>query len=141
MRFQTSSAGKVSGIRFYKGTGDTGSHTGTLWTSTGTKLGTLTFNNETASGWQSATFASGTEVSLTPNTTYMVSYHSNGHYASTSNFFNADVTNGPLKGLADTASSRNGVYAYGTASLFPTNSYQKTNYWVDVIFNPQSTTA
>jgi hypothetical protein len=137
MKFQATAAGAVSGIKFYKGTGDTGTHTGSLWTSTGTKLGTVTFSGETASGWQTATFTSGS-VNLTPNTTYVASYHSNSHYASTSNFFSANVTNGPLRGLADTASSRNGVYAYGSNSLFPTNSFQKTNYWVDVLFNPQA---
>jgi hypothetical protein len=140
MKFQATTAGTVSGIRFYKGTGETGTHTGSLWTSTGTRLGTLTFSNETASGWQTATFTNG-PITISPNTTYVVSYHSNGRYASTSNFFTADVTSGPLKGLADTASSRNGVYAYGNASLFPTSSFQKTNYWVDVLFNPQSTAA
>ncbi|MGF9765068.1 DUF4082 domain-containing protein, partial [Microvirga sp. 0TCS3.31] len=134
MKFQATSAGTVSGIRFYKATNETGTHTGTLWTSTGTNLGTVTFANETASGWQTASFAN--PIAINPNTTYMVSYHSNGRYASTSNFFTADVVNGPLKGLADTSASRNGVYAYGTSSLFPTSSYQKSNYWVDVLFNP-----
>jgi hypothetical protein len=28
----------------------------------------------------------------------------------------------------------NGLFAYGPASAFPTNSYQNTNYWVDAIF-------
>ncbi|ANY82242.1 hypothetical protein BB934_28320 (plasmid) [Microvirga ossetica] len=136
MKFQATSAGTVSGIRFYKATNETGTHTGTLWTSTGTNLGSVTFANETASGWQTATFAN--PIAINANTTYVVSYHSNSRYASTSNFFTADVTNGPLKGLADTTASRNGVYAYGTSSLFPTNSYQKSNYWVDVLFNPSA---
>ena len=56
MRFQTSVAGTVSGIRFYKSSQDTGTHTGELWTSTGTRLATATFTNETASGWQSVNF-------------------------------------------------------------------------------------
>jgi hypothetical protein len=137
MKFQANSAGTVSGVKFYKGTGDTGTHQGSLWTATGALLGSVTFTNETANGWQTATLA--TPVSLTPNQTYVVSYHSNGHYASTSNYFTADVVNGPLRGLADTASSGNGVYAYGGSSLFPTNSFQKTNYWVDVLFNSQMT--
>ena len=28
-------------------------------------------------------------------------------------------------------------YAYGSGSAFPTNSYNASNYWVDVIFNGQ----
>jgi hypothetical protein len=79
-------------------------------------------------------------VTITPNTTYIVSYHSNGHYAASNSYFTADIVNGPLKALADTSSSRNGIYAYGGSGMFPTNSFQKTNYWVDVVFNPQADT-
>ena len=39
VKFQTSVAGTVSGIRFYKSSQDTGTHTGQLWTSTGTLAG------------------------------------------------------------------------------------------------------
>jgi Domain of unknown function (DUF4082) len=28
-----------------------------------------------------------------------------------------------------------GVYGYGTASTFPTTTYQALNYWVDVVFS------
>ena len=28
----------------------------------------------------------------------------------------------------------NGVYRYGSTSLFPTDTYQASNYWVDVVF-------
>ncbi|MGO8477497.1 DUF4082 domain-containing protein, partial [Rhizobium ruizarguesonis] len=58
VKFQSSVAGTVSGIRFYKRSLDTGTHSGSLWSSTGTRLATLTFTNETASGWQSANFSS-----------------------------------------------------------------------------------
>nr|WP_246180129.1 DUF4082 domain-containing protein [Microvirga thermotolerans] len=133
MKFQASVAGTVSGIKFYKGTGDTGTHQGRLWTASGTLLGTLTFANETASGWQTATFAS--PIAINPNETYVVSYHSNGRYASTSNYFTAPVTNGPLTAPA----GNNGVYAYGSTPAFPTNSYGSANYFVDVLFNPAAT--
>ncbi len=133
MRFTTSVAGTVSAIKFYKGTQDTGTHTGSLWSSTGTKLATVTFANETASGWQTATFSS--PVALTAGTTYTASYHTNaGRYSNTGNFFTAAATSGPLTAPATT----NGVYAYGSTSLFPTNTYNRTNYWVDVVFNPSA---
>ncbi|PIK69083.1 hypothetical protein CS379_31655, partial [Methylobacterium frigidaeris] len=136
VKFQASSAGTVSAIKFYKGSQNTGTHTGTLWSSTGQKLATATFTNETASGWQTATFSS--PVTLTPGATYTASYHTNtGHYSTTANGFSSAVTNGPLTA----PSSGNGVYAYGSSSLFPTNTYQNTNYWVDVVFNPGSAAA
>src|SRR5690349_6039600 len=58
VRFKSSQAGYITGLRFYKGSKNTGTHTGALWSSTGTKLATLTFTNETASGWQQASFSS-----------------------------------------------------------------------------------
>ena len=47
----------VTAIKFYKGAGNNGVHTGSIWSSTGTRLATVTFSNETASGWQTATLA------------------------------------------------------------------------------------
>jgi VCBS repeat-containing protein len=135
VRFQSSVAGTISGIRFYKGSLDTGTHTGSLWSSTGTRLATLTFGNETASGWQTATFSS--PVAISAGQTYTASYHTNvGRYSSTTNYFTSNITSGPLTALAD----GNGVYAYGSTSQFPTATYEATNYWVDVMFNPSTTT-
>ena len=80
MKFQASVPGTITGIRFYKGATNTGTHVGTLWTSTGTLLGSVTFTNETASGWQQATLP--TPVTIQANTTYVVSYHTTvGRYA------------------------------------------------------------
>ncbi|WP_410001492.1 DUF4082 domain-containing protein, partial [Rhizobium leguminosarum] len=133
VRFQTSAAGTVSGIRFYKGSQDTGTHTGSLWSSTGTQLATLTFTNETASGWQTAYFSS--PVALTVGQTYTASYHTNaGRYSTTANYFVSNVTSGPLTAPA----SGNGVYRYGSTSLYPTATFAETNYWVDVMFNPSA---
>ena len=40
VRFSSDADGTITGIRFYKGPNNTGVHTGTLWTSTGTALAT-----------------------------------------------------------------------------------------------------
>jgi hypothetical protein len=42
-KFTSSIGGYISGIRFYKSAANTGTHTGTLWSATGTKLATGTF--------------------------------------------------------------------------------------------------
>ena len=86
------------------------------------------FSGETASGWQQVNFAA---VTLTPGTTYTASYHTNGFYSANANYFATALTNGPLTAPATT----NGVYVYGSTSAFPTNSFNATNYWVDVVFN------
>jgi methionine-rich copper-binding protein CopC len=131
MKFTADVSGHVTGVRFYKGTTNTGTHTGSLWTATGTLLAQVTFTNETASGWQQATFA--TPVAITAGTVYVVSYHTNvGNYSADSGFFNTAVDNAPLHGVAN-GTSPNGVYAYGNGQ-FPTKSFNATNYWVDLVF-------
>jgi hypothetical protein len=133
VKFRSSQAGSITGIRFYKGAGNTGTHTGNLWTITGTKLATIVFTVETASGWQVAHFT--TPVSITANTVYVASYFSpSGKYASSDGYFtNSGVTSGPLTALAAGVSGANGVYRYTTTG-FPTLSYNSANYWVDVLF-------
>jgi hypothetical protein len=133
MKFTSSQSGTISGIRFYKGPQNSGTHTGTLWSAAGANLGTLTFQNETASGWQTASFTA--PIAITAGTTYVVSYHSNGNYSASANGFASAVTAGSLTAPSSASSGGNGLYAYGSASAFPTNSYNATNYYVDVIFN------
>ncbi|MBV8578886.1 MAG: DUF4082 domain-containing protein [Acetobacteraceae bacterium] len=56
VKFTSSQPGIITGIRFYKGLQDTGTHTGELWDSSGHQLATATFTNESASGWQQVDF-------------------------------------------------------------------------------------
>jgi hypothetical protein len=128
VKFTPSAGGTVIGVRFYKGSGNTGTHTGSLWSSTGTLLATATFASESSSGWQTVYFSSA--VPVTSGTTYVASYYApRGHYAGDGNFFGTTYTNGPLTAPAGS----NGVYQYGS-DAFPTNSYASSNYWVDPLF-------
>ena len=135
VKFRADSNGYVKGIRFYKASANTGAHVGNLWSSTGTLLATATFTNETASGWQQVIFSS--PVAITANTVYVASYHAgNGHYSADINYFaTAGVDSPPLHALANGVSGGNGVYAYGSTSTFPTQTWNTTNYWVDVVFS------
>ncbi|KQR12190.1 DUF4082 domain-containing protein [Cellulomonas sp. Leaf334] len=127
--FSPTSWGVVTGVRFYKGAGNTGTHTGTLWSSSGQLLRTVTFADESASGWQTALFSSPYQVA--PGTTYVVSYHApQGHYAATPNDFTVNRTVGPLT----TPAVGNGRYRYGSGGVAPTETWQQTNYFVDVVF-------
>ncbi|MFF5075981.1 DUF4082 domain-containing protein [Actinoplanes sp. NPDC000266] len=134
VKFRSDADGFVTGVRFYKGSANTGTHVGHLWSATGTNLGTVTFTGESASGWQTATFAA--PVAISANTTYVASYYApNGRYASDDGAFaTAGVGNSPLRALRDGEDGANGVYRYGTGGGFPTNTYQSANYWVDVVF-------
>ena len=131
--------GFVTGLRFYKGPQNTGSHVGHLWTSSGTLLASVTFTGESASGWQQVTLP--TAVAVTANTTYVASYHAPvGRYAFNSAYFTAEYVNAPLRGLASGVSGGNGVYKYGASgSGLPTQTFNANNYWVDVVFDTSGT--
>jgi hypothetical protein len=70
--------------------------------------------------------------------TYVASYYaSSGQYSISQDFFtNTTVTNGPLHKLGDGVDGGNGVFVYGEGGGFPTQSYNASNYWVDVVFTP-----
>ncbi|GHO45994.1 DUF4082 domain-containing protein [Ktedonospora formicarum] len=130
MRFTANTNGSIYGIRFYKGNGNNGTHTGSLWNTSGQRLATSTFTNESKSGWQQMNFSQ--PVAVKANTTYIASYFApSAHYAYTYNFFNKSHTVGAL-------TATQGLYKYGGG--FPTKTYLASNYWVDVLFIPQSST-
>ncbi|MBV8551245.1 MAG: DUF4082 domain-containing protein [Acidobacteriaceae bacterium] len=138
VKFRTDYSGYITGIRFYKSSANTGTHIGNLWTSSGALLASAVFTGETSSGWQQVNFS--TPAAVSPNTTYIASYFApSGHYSADSNYF---ATRGqddpPVHLLANGVDGSNGVYAYGSSSAFPTKSYLSTNYWVDVVFVPNT---
>jgi len=134
VKFTSISSGFITGIRFYKGVNNTGTHVGNLWSSTGTLLASTTFTGESASGWQQVNFSS--PVAITANTVYVASYFSpTGDFAVDRNYFNVATNNPPLQALQNGASGPNAVYNYGSSSAFPTTSFSASNYWVDVVFN------
>ena len=134
LKFKSDVAGTVVGVRFYKGQSTTGTHTGTLWSSTGTKLAAATFTSESATGWQQVNFP--TPVAINANTIYVISYHTNvGNYPYTAAYFgSAGVDSGPLHALSNSAAGGNGVYRYSTSVVFPASTFNSNNYWVDVVF-------
>jgi len=127
--FTPAVSGHATGIRFFKGPGNTGPHTGTLWSAAGDPLASVVFTDETPTGWQTADLA--TPYPLEAGTTYVVSYLApQGHYAATSGFFADGWVSGPLS----VAAGGNGRYRYGSQGGFPSLSWGATNYFVDVVF-------
>src|SRR6185295_15676876 len=109
---------------------------GHLWSATGTLLGSATFTGETASVWQETSFASPIEINA--NTTYVVSVFSpSGDYPATKTYFSQAIINDPLRALADGEDGPNGLYSYSATSVFPTSSFNASNYWVDLVFSHQ----
>jgi hypothetical protein len=132
--FKVDVSGTITGIRFYKSASNTGAHVANLWSSSGTLLATANFTSETASGWQQVVFS--TPIGVTAGAVYVASYHTTtGHYSDDQNYFlNAGVDAPPLHALQDGTNGSDGVFAYGSKSLFPTNGYHSSNFWVDVVF-------
>jgi hypothetical protein len=136
VKFSASTAGTITGLRIWKDSLNIGSHTASLWSSTGQKLASTTFANETASGWQEVLFPN--PVQIAAGTTYIASYHTNkGEYSEDDNYFVNSYTNGPLTAPSSSSSGGNGIYYYSSSNHFPNNTYNAANYWVDVVFNGQ----
>ncbi|HEY2587202.1 MAG TPA: DUF4082 domain-containing protein [Tepidisphaeraceae bacterium] len=137
-KFRSDVAGYLTGVRFYKSSGDTGTHVGDVWSSSGQLLAQATFTNESGSGWQEVDFSN--PVAVTAGSTYVISYHTTANYFSfTSGGLTAGVNNGSLHQLADGANGGDGVFSYGANSTFPASTYQSGSYWVDAAFSASGT--
>ena len=134
MKFRAARAGAITALRFWKAANDTGTHTGRLWSASGTLLASVTFSNETASGWQQQPLPAA--VPIQANTTYVVSANIGSRYPFTSGGLASSIVNGDLSSVAD---GNNGVF--GKAGVFPTQSFNNSNYFRDVVFVPDAAAA
>ncbi|MGV8911594.1 MAG: DUF4082 domain-containing protein [Rhodoglobus sp.] len=123
--------GHVTEVRFYKVKGVTGTHTGSIWAADGSRMATVTFTNESDSGWQTATLSK--PVSLTSGTSYVVSYRvpAGGKYAATENFSGKSSS-----ASLDVSSNNSGVYTYSKAGSHPRSQWRSSQYWADLTFVP-----
>ena len=138
MKFRADVAGTVAGIRFYKGTLNTGTHTGQPVDDVRDAPGDrdvhrrdrvrLAAGDASRRRWRSPP---------TPSTSHRTSAPTAASPYS-SNFFAQGVDNPPLHLLADGVAGANGVFTYAATSSFPTSTYAKSNYWVDVVFTPST---
>lgn len=137
VKFRSDVPGSVVGVKFYKGDATNGGiHTGHLWLNAdGSLLGSVTFTNETASGWQQQAF--GSPIPILANTTYVIGYVCpQGHFSIDQFYFTASGHNNPpLRALQSGVDGGNGVFNAGATPTFPTTTFNDSNYWVDVLFN------
>jgi hypothetical protein len=130
MEFVTTKAGTINAIRYYKPENETGTHIGNIWSSTGTLLASVTFTNETASGWQEQLLSS--PLTIAANTKYVVSVNANTHYAATPGGLATTITNGEINTVTD---GSNGVLNVNP-SVFPNQSFNNANYFRDIVYAP-----
>ena len=131
IQFVPSVAGAIVALKFWKTSGSALTHVGTLWDGTGQILARVTFASETTTGWQEQSLR--TPVMVSAGQEYTASYHNvDGHYPADQGYFAQSRTVGPL-----TVPANGSVYAYGAGSSWPTKNPGGTNYYVDVVFQPQ----
>ena len=140
LRFVAKQTGSVAGLRFFRAVGETGAHQATLWDATGHALGMLNFAGSSTSGWQYAAFT--TPVGVRAGGSYVASYHSQTGYAAQNHFFDrltpTSLRSQQALALPSTDASQNGVYAYGSAPVFPKQTWASSNYWIDVLWAPSA---
>lgn len=124
-RFTTTREGLVSGFRFWKAVGETGSHTAKLWTTSGLLVYSASPAFETASGWQSTYSVISVVI---PAGTYIASVNTNTKQVKTFGYF---TDNGSIVRNYLTADA--GAYGQPTGSKPGTIS--GSAYFVDVNFS------
>jgi Domain of unknown function (DUF4082) len=136
VKFWSSQPGTISGIRFYRGhTVGSSGYTVKLFSGSGTLLASAKTATDTCAVpcWEQVNFAS--PISIAANTTYVAAYYTgNGNYADDQYGLTNGETNGPLVAPASGVSGGNGVYVYSTG--FPKQTWNGSNYYVDVSFTP-----
>ena len=126
VKFAVDEAMRLNGIRFFKSKSETGTHVTNLWTTSGLLLASATATNETASGWQEATFAS--PPLLQAGSVYIASVNVNSFYNTTVGGLATQIISGPVRTVVG---QLNGVYG-SAAGVFPTSSFNSSNYFTDV---------
>lgn len=147
VKVKASTNGYITSLRFYKPVISTeSSHTGNIWSSTGTNLATVSFSNESEYGWQEAKLSAPLRVN--ENQVYVLSYGTttSTYVASQGALTGINLGGSYLKAYADQSSentatgsgTRNGVFTT-TAGNYPgSGSTNGSYYWIDAVFSTTS---
>ncbi|XXX78450.1 DUF4082 domain-containing protein [Sorangium sp. So ce134] len=135
--FHALSDGNITKVRIYTNAAESGAHAVRIWAlGADSAIASHTWNipGGTA-GWKEFTLPA--PVRIEANRTYTVSVSTSGDhwYAATNGGFNAPINNGDLVTYVGS-----GVYAT-SAGQRPTMTYQNSNYFRDVVFEPEPPSA
>lgn len=140
VRFRPTQNGFIRAVKFYKSSANTGPFTVSLWNTAGTRMsGVDNVTNLSGAGWKTVTLPN--PIAVTANTDYIASYHTmSGNYAYANGFFSGQSAgNAKITAPASTGSAPNGVYKYSSSTTYPTDTFDDSNYWVDVLFDTDGT--
>ena len=135
VKFNSDVNGFINGIRFYKGAGNTGTHVGNLWTSTGTLLATAMFTNESPSGWQQVLFDAPVADHGEHDLRRVVSHQRRPLLGVRRLLQQRWASIAAAACAGDRAPSAATACSATAPSAFPTQTFNATNYWVDVVFD------
>ena len=123
--FEARVAGCIVAIRYWKAPSESGAHRGHIWDADGKILASVSFENESDQGWQTATLPA--PVAIRANANYLVSVDVHSHFAATQNALTAPLRRGDLSANAG---------FFGPPGAKPTQSFRGSNYFRDVVFEP-----
>lgn len=133
VKFRTAQPGKVLGIRFYRGAASRDGYAVKLFAANGSLLAVAKAWKDTCviPCWEQVNFR--LPVSIAANTTYIAAYYtSRGRYAVDKYGLTNGHSAGPLLAPASDTVGGNGVYTYSAG--FPNQTWENSNYYVDVSF-------
>ena len=125
VKFKADYNGAITGVRFYKASANIGTHIGSLWSATGTRLAQATFANETRlrAGRRSR---SRRPVAVTAGTTYVASYFApSGHYSRHRQRLRHRPSTTRRCTRSPNSTSANGVYALQRDEHVPDQQLQR----------------
>ena len=130
--FTPSVNGQVTGIRFYKGAGNSGTHTGSLWSSSG--AGSHRDLRQRDRHRLADAGPRHTGLGDRGDDVRRLVLRAAGPLRRDAQPSSPTGTPGPLTVPA----AGNGRYVYGAGGGFPTGSWNSSNYFVDVVFRSGS---
>lgn len=137
MVFMPKVNGVITHFRFYKTVAsDAGEFTLNLWNIYGGNAVRQKVTAPGKSGWVRVPLT--TPAKISAGSYYVVSvYFPKGRYGGRTGVFTSARVRGNLTALSSSQAGGNGRYRYGSATGFPTSSYNSSSYYVDVVFSPE----
>lgn len=142
VKFFSDVDGVISAIRFYRGVAIDSGYTASLWSANGLLLrqGRVVEGQQPVPGWQTVQLYP--PVPIQAGEIYVASYYaSKGQYAQDREYFKSAINISPLHIPANSPDNPNGLYVYALGGGFPTQGDNGSNYSVDVVFQPNTTSA
>ena len=125
LRFSSAVSGNITAIRWYKDAAHTGVVTGRVYDNNQALIYEGVFPDGV--GWVEHILPA--PIPINSGEEYVVSIHTTSGYISSGGYFTSPITVGNL-----TASTPNNIFLYGAGGSYPTDTWNASNYWVDVEF-------